>query len=140
MAKSRRGEQRQPMPICICRRGQPATMPAPNHAPATAAPIMPNQGRNLDGDDRDEDEGLGDRGQGVRRRSSVPGIGRSGTRPCNLKMVVVGAKEPIPSVSKKLVTKPIASWNAEGGRRSTASAGTWAAERAATAPRHQLLR
>ncbi len=29
-----------PMPICTWRRFRPATMPAPSHAPATAAPMM----------------------------------------------------------------------------------------------------
>ena len=40
---------------------------------------------------------------------SVPGIFSSGTRRLSLNMDVVGANEPMPSVSKKLVRKPIAS-------------------------------
>ena len=38
---------------------------------------------------------------------SVPGIRRSGTILKNLKIAVVGANEPMPSVSKKFVTKPV---------------------------------
>jgi hypothetical protein len=38
---------------------------------------------------------------------SVPGMSRSGTTLKNLKMAVVGAKEPIPRVSKKFVTNPV---------------------------------
>ena len=38
---------------------------------------------------------------------SVPGICSSGMRWRNLKIAVVVAKEPMPSVSKKLVTKPV---------------------------------
>ena len=40
---------------------------------------------------------------------SVPGIRRSGTILKNLNMAVVGANDPMPSVSKKLVTKPMPS-------------------------------
>ena len=38
---------------------------------------------------------------------SVPGITRSGTSFQNLKKEVVGAKEPIPRVSKKFVMNPM---------------------------------
>jgi hypothetical protein len=38
---------------------------------------------------------------------SVPGIRRSGTILRNLKMAVVGANDPMPRVSKKLVTNPV---------------------------------
>ena len=48
---------------------------------------------------------------------SVPGITRSSTDPKNFQIEVVVAKEPIPSVSKKLVTKPIAVPPAPGPRR-----------------------
>ena len=37
----------------------------------------------------------------------VPGISRSSTSLKNLKIAVVGAKLPIPRVSKKLVTNPV---------------------------------
>ena len=50
-----------PMPIWTRRRGQPATTPAPSHAPATEAAIIARERRHLDLDDRDEDEGLRDR-------------------------------------------------------------------------------
>jgi len=39
---------------------------------------------------------------------SVPGIFSSGTMPFSFQMLVVGANDPIPRVSKKLVMKPIA--------------------------------
>ena len=45
---------------------------------------------------------------------SVPGMFSSGTRLKILKIAVVGAKQPMPRVSKKLVTKPVAS-SAAGG-------------------------
>ena len=38
----------------------------------------------------------------------VPGISSSGTTCLSLKREVVGANDPIPSVSKKFVTKPTA--------------------------------
>jgi hypothetical protein len=44
---------------------------------------------------------------------SVPGISRSGTILKNLNAAVVGANEPMPSVSKKLVTKPVPSSSAD---------------------------
>ncbi len=44
---------------------------------------------------------------------SVPGIRRSGTILKNLKIAVVGANEPMPSVSKKFVTKPVPSSSAD---------------------------
>jgi len=46
----------------------------------------------------------------------VPGMSWSGTMRVNLKMDVVVAKEPMPSVSKKLVTKPVMSEAMEGVR------------------------
>ena len=50
---------------------------------------------------------------------SVPGIRSSRTRPLSLKIAVVGANEPMPSVSKKFVTKPIASSSGDGLRRAS---------------------
>ncbi len=44
---------------------------------------------------------------------NVPGISRSGTSLKNLNALVVGANEPMPSVSKKLVTKPVPSSSAD---------------------------
>src|ERR1700690_1171494 len=46
----------------------------------------------------------------------VPGIRRSGTTPRSRKSVVVVAKEPTPSVSKKSVTRPMNISYAEGMR------------------------
>ncbi len=45
---------------------------------------------------------------------SVPGISSSGTSFRSLKIEVVGANEPMPSVSKKFVTKPMAARNQDG--------------------------
>ena len=46
----------------------------------------------------------------------VPGMSWSGTMRVNLKIEVVVAKEPMPRVSKKLVTKPVMSDAVEGVR------------------------
>ena len=45
---------------------------------------------------------------------SVPGTSRSSTIFVSLKIVVVVAKEPMPSVSKKLVKNPTNVWSSEG--------------------------
>ncbi len=50
----------------------------------------------------------------------VPGMRRSGTILRRRKMAVVVANDPMPSVSKKLVTPPTASWPASGNRPSVA--------------------
>ena len=65
---------------------------------------------------------------------SVPGISRSGTILKNLKTAVVGANEPMPSVSKKFVTKPMPSCagfgTAAGDRfRRSRQTPTWLCER-----------
>ena len=52
-------------------------------------------------------------------------------------MVVVVANDPIPSVSRKSVTSPIATWRSEGGRRPPAATRT----RCATAARiHPMMK
>ena len=60
---------------------------------------------------------------GVCPTCMVPGMCSSETTSRSLKSEVVGAKEPIPSVSKKLVTNPIPSSSGEvrspGSERST---------------------
>ena len=48
---------------------------------------------------------------------SVPGISRSSTMRINRNSAVVGAKEPMPSVSKKFVTKPMADCSHVGAPR-----------------------
>ncbi len=50
-------------------------------------------------------------------RFRVPGMASSGIKRRARIAAVVGAKEPMPSVSKKLVTKPSSSSNCDGGRR-----------------------
>ena len=56
---------------------------------------------------------------GVSPVSIVWGISRSGTKPRNFSHAAVGAKEPIPSVSKKFTMAPIRSrlalWNGSLG-------------------------
>ena len=48
---------------------------------------------------------------------SVPGIFSSATRPRSLSAAVVGAKEPIPRVSKKQATNPSTSSKRPGATR-----------------------
>ena len=102
-----------PIPIWTRRRDQPATMPAPNHAPRIAAPI------------KDTSVNISTCTMAMNRKASrmvggvwptfrVPGIFSSGTSRKNLKMAVVGANDPIPRVSKKLVMQPMASSAREG--------------------------
>ena len=53
----------------------------------------------------------------------VPGMSRSGTILKNLNTAVVGANDPMPSVSKKLVIMPRPKWLADGAAASLASTG-----------------
>ena len=64
----------------------------------TGSTITPSRIRKM--------KALQHRRQRVRPTSMVCGIRRSGTSLRNLNQAVVGANEPIPSVSKKLVTAP----------------------------------
>ena len=93
------------MVIWIARRGSRATIPAPNHAPA-AALTTSDQQYGIDDDGGDENERFGERGGSVVRRSGCPESVRSGTMRRNLNIAVVGAKEPMPKVSKKSATNP----------------------------------
>src|SRR6266702_2615467 len=91
----------------MARRGRRATTPTPSHAPSTAAAIrLISVVRSTV--------------TAVMKISawmtvgvawpalSVPGICSSGGWRRSLKIAVVGAKDPMPSVSKKFVTNPIA--------------------------------
>ena len=71
---------------------------------------------------------------------NVPGISRSGTILKNLNTAVVGANEPMPSVSKKLVTNPMPSCAGDGTPPVTASAGAPAADLALRKPLKQTVR
>ena len=53
--------------------------------------------------------------------SIVPGMSSSGTRRSNRNAAVVVANEPMPSVSKKLVTKPISRSTPSGRPGATAA-------------------
>ncbi len=97
-----------PIPICTRRRGQEATTPAPSQAPATEAAIMPIS------------VVMSTSTMAMKMKActivgsawptfNVPGIFSSGTRPFSLNIDVVGANEPMPSVSKKLVRNPMES-------------------------------
>ena len=102
------------------RRGSRATIPAPNQAPSAAAAIMLTR---VSGSTVTAAMKIS---ASVRAGSAwpefrVPGMFSSGTRLKILKIAVVGAKQPMPSVSKKLVTKPVTS-SASGGRRLSARA------------------
>ena len=102
-----------PIPSCTARRDSAATIPAPNHPPAThetmssvicqgstSTTLMKNSACVTTGS--------------AWPTIIVPGINSSGTRRNSRKTVVVVANDPMPSVSKKLVTAPI------GPRRSSA--------------------
>ena len=102
-----------PIPICTQRRGQLATIPAPNQAPTTDAPISSTRVRMSTftiAMNRNASSSVGS----AWPTFSVPGIFSSGTMCRNLKMLVVGANEPMPSVSKKFVTIPRNSSKREG--------------------------
>ena len=88
------------------RRGARATMPAPNQAPTTAATIMAMsvvRSTVTIATKTSASTTVGKASPTFR----VPGMSSSAMRRCILKMAVVGAKHPIPRVSKKLVPKPI---------------------------------
>ena len=61
---------------------------------------------------------------GVSPTSRVGGISRSGTIRRSFIQAVVGAKQPIPSVSKKLTTAPSTSASAVGVARFASAART----------------
>jgi len=95
-----------PIPICTYSRGRRATRPAPTQAPATDAEI--SEIRVIGSTPRMLIKIKASTNVGkVCPTLSVPGIRSSGTSRKNLKHDVVGANEPIPSVSKKFVTNPI---------------------------------
>src|SRR5262245_35990847 len=117
-----------PIPIWMGRRGRRDTTWPPNHPPSvpmgtnsakvngsTATATMNAKASNATGTDDPT--------------FSVPGISSSRTIPVSLKMAVVGAKLPMPSVSKNRVTKPT--------RAGTGAGRPWGG-RLARAARHQV--
>src|SRR5579871_621564 len=94
-----------PMPICTLRRGQRETIPAPSHDPTTDAAIIATSvvmSTSTTRMNRKASASVGAQWPTF----NVPGIFSSGTIFQNLNTDVVGANDPMPSVSKKLVTKP----------------------------------
>ena len=115
-----------PMPIWILRRGQPATMPAPSQAPTTDAAIIEISVVTSTSTTAMKMNASAKVGTAW-PMFIVPGISSSETTPVSLYSDVVGANEPMPSVSRKSVTAPIASPSGRG----TASAMRAFARRAA---------
>jgi hypothetical protein len=90
----------------MVRRGKRETIPTPNQAPAAEARIIAlNVAKST------LTIAMKITASAVLGKAwpafNVPGTSSSGIRRSSLKIVVVGAKEPIPSVSKKSVAKPI---------------------------------
>ena len=102
-----------PMPIWMRRRGQPATTPAPSHAPATAAAIMSTSVFISTSTTRTKMMASAKVGTEC-PTLSVPGMFSSLTTFPSLNIDVVDAKEPTPRVSRKSVTKPMPSWRGDG--------------------------
>nr|WP_234716157.1 hypothetical protein [Sphingopyxis macrogoltabida] len=111
------------MPIWIARRGRRATKPTPSQAPATAATIMPTSVAGSTETIAMKISACVIVGSAW-PTLSVPGIFSSATRPVSLKAAVVEAKEPTPSVSKKLATKPIAISTGPGRRPAGGASAT----------------
>ena len=121
-----------PIPSWIRRRGQPETTPAPSQAPAVAAPIMSVSVFASTSTAMMRMEMTASAKVGIMWPTlSVPGMFSSATTPPSLKSEVVGANDPIPSMSKKSVTIPIPSWRMVGRRR-PGRAGAPAGSRTAT--------
>ena len=98
----------EPMPSCTALRGRPATMPAPSHAPAQAAAI--SKARVVKSTSTICVKMIAWVTVGTTWPTlSVPGINSSGTIFQARNIAVVGANEPMPSVSKKFVTAPMKS-------------------------------
>ena len=92
-------------PIWILRFGRPLTIPAPNHAPITLAPIIAtrvNDSTWITVMNSTPSRKVGSAWPTL----SVPGISSSSTTEPSLSTVDVVANDPTPSVSRKSVTKP----------------------------------
>lgn len=102
-----------PMPTWMRRRGQRATTPAPSHAPSTEEPIRLARVAMSTSTIAMKMKACATTGR-VWPTCIVPGMRSSGTRSWILYQDVVGANDPIPSVSKKLVTNPMAVSSGDG--------------------------
>ena len=96
-----------PMNSWIVRRGSRLTRPAPSQAPAVALATMQasSTGSTVTAVTNST---VSRKADAVCPTLSVPGISSSAGLPRNLNSAVVGANEPMPSVSRKSVTSPIA--------------------------------
>ncbi len=93
--------------------GKPATIPAPSQAPTTALMIMATKVTDSISTIPMKRYAISITGR-VCPTFMVPGISSSGTSFAWRYQAVVGAKLPMPRVSKKLVTKPISVCSADG--------------------------
>ena len=112
-----------PIPICTKRRGHRETMPAPSHAPSTAAAIIEKSVRMSTGMSDVKMKACATVGS-VWPALSVPGMTRSGTSFRNLNAAVLVANDPMPSASKKFVPAPIPIMTGVGKRASVAGEGS----------------
>ncbi len=115
-----------PMPIWIRRRGQRDTTPAPSQAPSVAAATIAASVVMSTSTTRMKMKASAKVGI-MCPTFSVPGMFSSATACPSLYSDVVVANEPMPSVSKKFVTKPIAIWPGVGRARAPAARG-WRAQ------------
>src|SRR5882724_8771745 len=91
----------------MARRGSRLTIPAPSQAPTVALPTMAVRRSGSTATDVTK-MAVSTNAEALWPTFNVPGMSSSAGRPRSLKSAVVGAKEPIPSASKKSVTKPMA--------------------------------
>src|SRR6516225_6342008 len=89
------------------RRGMRLTTPAPSHAPAVAVATMHTSSTGCTVTAVTNSR-VSRKAAALSPTFSVPGINSSAGLPRNLNSAVVGANEPIPSVSRKVVRQPMA--------------------------------
>ena len=109
-----------PIPSCTARRDNEVTTPAPNQPPTTPATISTVSCSGSTPTALTKNIACAITGSAW-PTMRVPGINSSGTRRSSRKTAVVGANDPMPSVSKKFVTKPIARCGTPGPPLSSAS-------------------
>ena len=121
------------MATWTARRDSRATMPAPNHAPTAAISTML---ASRSGSTSTEVMKISACmiTPAIVPTISVPGISSSGTRRNSLKIAVVGAKEPMPSVSPNSIKKPTPTTATVGVRTPAARRRLWNHAKAASRP------
>src|SRR5437016_5317426 len=107
MKKNAATSRATPMNSWIVRRGSRLTSPAPSQAPAAALPTMQASSTGSTAT-AVTNSTVSRKAEELCPTLSVPGISSSAGAPRNLNSAVVGANEPMPSVSRKSVTTPIA--------------------------------